>query len=306
LSGALGAGVLTIHVQAYELVEQAEKLVQKGQYNEASLLHRKASEAFKPSIGVTANKEINRALELLVEQHATRARELALLENIKGVKQTGSPLQNSFIFKQPDNNTNNNNSNNNNTNNTNNNSISTSLASARGIQNVPQNVPSLENMISNGSMILTGTPPSVGDDMDPLTKFQIQVYNLIKAPNLSNNMIETPTDKTVKKSGKSVEELEIENQMLKQLVVSYSENLQVYESFHKKVKNNLRNYLNTLKKDLQGQELAKRKEYETKVEALKQDKKKLETQIKKLKQRWDELVESAKKRREDSQKDNKS
>jgi cell division protein FtsB len=61
-----------------------------------------------------------------------------------------------------------------------------------------------------------------------------------------------------------------------------------------------------LKKDLQGQELAKRKEYETKVEALKQDKKKLETQIKKLKQRWDELVESAKKRREDSQKDNKS
>lgn len=163
---------------------------------------------------------------------------------------------------------------NNHSNNNSNNSVS--LASARGIQ--------FENlsMISN-------------EEMDPITKFQIQVYNLIKSPNLTNNNL-IETDSEIKKSGKSIEELEIENQMLKKLIVNYSENLQIYESFHKKVKMNLKNYLNSLKADLKLIELNNKKE----IDNLNKENKKLELQIKKLKQRWDELVKSAKKRRDSS------
>lgn len=162
--------------------------------------------------------------------------------------------------------------------------ISTSLASARGVSS---HNPAIDSLVND-------------ETTDPITKFQVQVYNLIKPPNLNTN-IETSPSKNVKLSGKSIEELELENRTLKQLLSNYSENLQVYESFHKKLKVNLRNYLTALRSDLQAQEKKNRSASDKKLEALDRDNKKLEAQIKKLKERWNELVESAKRRREDNQ-----
>lgn len=162
--------------------------------------------------------------------------------------------------------------------------ISASLASARGVSGHNSTIESLVN----------------DDSTDPITKFQVQVYNLIKPPNLNNN-IETSTPKNVKLSGKSVEELELENRTLKQLLSTYSENLQAYESFHKKLKLNLKNYLTVLKSDLQTQEKKKKAANDRKLETMDKENKRLESQIKKLKERWNELVESAKRRREDNQ-----
>lgn len=218
--------------------------------------------------------KINSALEILVEQNLRRANELSLMENKKLTSRSPSQsqLQQSIyaplgvINKQSSDN------------------ISASLATARGVSS---HNPAIDNLVND-------------ETSDPITKFQIQVYNLVKPPNLNNN-IESSTPKNVKLSGKSVEELELENRTLKQLLSTYSENLQVYESFHKKLKMNLKNYLTTLRNDLQAQDKSKKEANDRKLEMMSKENKRLESQIKKLKERWNELVESAKKRREDNQ-----
>jgi hypothetical protein len=134
------------------------------------------------------------------------------------------------------------------------------------------------------------------DDLDPLTRFQLQVLSLLKSPNIT---IDEPKPLEYKPSGKSIEELEMENASLKVLLSQCSENLQLYESLHKKVKLSLKNDLAMLKRELQQQDRVKKQEYESKIEALIKENQKLESTTRKLTQRWNELVESAKRRRDD-------
>jgi len=209
---------------------------------------------------------------MLADENIRRANELSLLQN---KKVTSKPSRNQQSIYSPLSPINKQSADN----------ISASLASARGL---PTPSSPIDNLVNE-------------ETTDPITKFQVQVHNLIKPPSLNTNIDISQTPKNVKLSGKSIEELELENRTLKQLLSTYSENIQVYESFHKKLKVNLRNYLTTLKTELQEQEKQKKIANDKKLEMMDKDNKRLESQIKKLKERWNELVESAKRRREDNQ-----
>lgn len=278
-----------MYPQAYDTSERAESLVIKRQYKDASKLYKQASDLFSKHIGTTSNKEINNALKILTEDHNKRSQELSSLENLKpptkkvtnnsgtGGSSIGSGLHNLGVG-------------NNNNNSTGMqsayNKISTSLALARGIPG-----PSLDNLMGSVEDI-------DGHNGDPLQKLTVQLLNIFKPPKL-NSFIEH-NEIQVKPSGKSVEELDHENFHLKQLISNYAENLQIYESSNKKITRNVQTCLNNFKKEFTGKETRRIVELERKVDQLQKDNKDLSVQKEKLKQRWDELVESAKKRREES------
>ncbi|CCH44574.1 Kinesin-like protein [Wickerhamomyces ciferrii] len=260
--------------KAYDLVKKGEELISKKQFKDASIRYKEASELFQKQIGQTDNEEVNNALRILVDQNARRASELSLLQNRKPqIKaqpvvpmpstQSNPSVQSSQHVRARGRDGGD--------------SITASLASARGMD--------------SGSGV---------DDNDPIAKFQVQVYNLIKInPSTTQDQPIDLSNTRIRPSGKSIEELELENATLKQLLSNYSENLHTYESFHKKLKINLKNYLNTLKNDLQIQEKRKQSQFDQKLELLNKENKSLDLQVKKLKERWNDLVESARKRRED-------
>lgn len=227
----------------------------------------KAAESFKEHIGQTENREVKEALGLLAEQCARRSRELQSMENVPLSRPTPSASASTSTStstsvrereREPKD------------------SIVGSLATARGMMSIQL---------------------GKEDEMDPVSRFQIQVMSLLKPPMVALDDAK-PLD--VKHTGKTIEELELENATLKQLLSVSSENLQLYESFHKRVRINLKSYLSQLKRDLHEQEQVKKQGYEAKIEALTRENYKLECTRRKLSERWDELVESAKKRREDN------
>ncbi|ONH68899.1 Autophagy-related protein 38 [Cyberlindnera fabianii] len=239
----------------------------------SSQLYAEAARQFKKQVSSSENKEIQSALTLLSDQYTKRSEELLVLDRTKAklpVAPTSSTPPSPTARTRHESS-----------------SISSSLASARG---------------GTMSVNLSDTAILYGDDNtssgDPVTRFQVAVYNLIRAPNVTIGTELQPM-KQIKPSGKSVEELEIENAALKQLLSSYSENMSTYDSFHKKVKTSLKHYLSTLKREINQQESQIKKDYENKIEQLYKDNKRLEQQVGSLKSRWDALVESAKKRRED-------
>ncbi|KAH3680940.1 hypothetical protein WICMUC_000083 [Wickerhamomyces mucosus] len=246
-------------IDGYDLVKKADKLVTTHQFKDASIVYNEASEFFQLQIGKTSNKEINSALEILVDTYKQRSLELSNLNNVKKSLQIQRPSSNGGG---------------------NNNNISTSLANARGKQ---------------GSL-------EIENDLDPFKKFSLQMYNLLKLPKLKVNINrddneKDSTDIKVKLSGKSVEELEYEVQSLKQILINCNENLQIYENFYQNLSKNFNNHLNNLQFEINQQNLQKIKDYDSNVEKLTKENNQMIQQIKKLKQRWDELVESAKRRR---------
>ncbi|KAH3683675.1 hypothetical protein WICPIJ_005359 [Wickerhamomyces pijperi] len=254
-----------------DLTEVNSQLL-KRQYKDASRLYREASEIFSKQIDKTNNKEINNALKILAEDHLKRSRSIQLSSGSQNVGLSGSTAIQST-----------------------NNKLSASLAMARGIptSSLDNIMGSLEETDGNNStQILTGNGTG-----DPIQKLSVQLFNLFKAPKL--NTIPEQSEIQVKPTGKSIEELEYENVHLKQLVSNYAENLQIYETTNKKITRNLQVYLSSFKKEMSIKESRKISELERKIDTLQKENKDLTLQKEKLKQRWDELVESAKKRRED-------
>lgn len=243
-------------------MDKADALVAKKRFKDAAELYRVAAEQFDKAIGATRNREVRTALRLLVDQCQQRANELGSLKNVTAPLKEYKEVKEVKEFKEMKDYK------------EISGSILGSLANARGL---------MSTQIEQ-------------DDMEPLTWFQLQTLSLLNPPNVS---LDEPGPLDLRPTGKSIEELELENATLKQLLSQCSENLQLYESFHKKVKMNFKNYLAMLKRELSQQEKQRKMESDAKIEHLMRENQRLETTTKKLTQRWNELVESAKKRRDD-------
>jgi predicted nuclease with TOPRIM domain len=103
----------------------------------------------------------------------------------------------------------------------------------------------------------------------------------------------------------STEELITENASLRQAINRSSIQLQAHETAYKKQKDTLKNSLIQLKNEINQRQGSKMKDYEFEIERLKSENDKLKIQIGRLKSRWDELKESARKRRTEDDKEEK-
>ncbi|ANB11984.1 Kinesin-like protein [Sugiyamaella lignohabitans] len=98
----------------------------------------------------------------------------------------------------------------------------------------------------------------------------------------------------------SIEELATENANLRQMINRTSIQLHAYETATKKQKDALKNNLMLLRNEFNSRESARNRQHEEEIEALTSEIDKLKIQIGRMKSRWDDLKESARKRREES------
>lgn len=104
----------------------------------------------------------------------------------------------------------------------------------------------------------------------------------------------------------SSEELATENANLRQLLNRATIQLHAHEQAMRKQKDVLKNSLLTLKNELSKRELERTRQHELELEALRVENDKLKIQIGRLKTRWDELKESARRRREEDVREDES
>jgi hypothetical protein len=246
---------------------------------------------------LTVNEEAQRTLDILVKQHLARSKFLSeqkhsiVSKEEKGSGRASRPAQSD--------------------------DLAGSLASARGI---PE---SRRNQMSRQSSGGNTTSPSSKRNMDddPFYKFYSTVNSVYsksyqsvvskeeanakdpssKHSNGSMSLAGTNESFYVVPNTSSLtyEELITENASLRQLINKTSIQLQAHEMANRKQKDALKNSIMQLKNDLTAKENARNKEHDAELEKLKSENDKLKIQIGRLKSRWDELKESARKRRED-------
>jgi hypothetical protein len=102
-----------------------------------------------------------------------------------------------------------------------------------------------------------------------------------------------------KASNMSIEELATENANLRQLLNRATIQIHAHEQAIRKQKDVLKNSILTLKNELTKREIERTRQQELEIEALRNENDKLKIQIGRLKTRWDDLKESARRRREE-------
>ncbi|KAA8908909.1 hypothetical protein TRICI_004722 [Trichomonascus ciferrii] len=266
-------------------------------YSKAIDLHVEASNKFEEAKVLTVNEEAQRTLDILAKQHLARSKFLSEQKNSiamseeKGSRGTTRPAQSD--------------------------DLAGSLASARGIPESKRN--QVNRQSSGGST--TSTPSKRGTDDDPIYKFYSTV-NAVYSKSYQSALSKEETSSREQSSKYPIgsmssagtsesfyvvpntssltyEELITENASLRQLINKTSIQLQAHEIASRKQKDAIKNGLIQLKNELTAKENARNKEHDAELEKLKGENDKLKIQIGRLKSRWDELKESARKRRED-------
>lgn len=257
-------------------------------------MHVEASHKFEEAKGLTVNEEAQRTLDILAKQHLARSKFLSEQKNsIASSEEKGNggatrPAQSD--------------------------DLAGSLASARGIPESRRNQVARQTSGSNNASTKRNT------DDDPFYKFYSTVnavysksYQSVVTKEEANSrdpsrysigsMSSAGTNESFyvvpNTSSLTYEELITENASLRQLINKTSIQLQAHEMANRKQKDALKNSLIQLKNELTARENARNKEHDAELEKLKSENEKLKIQIGRLKSRWDELKESARKRRED-------
>lgn len=249
--------------QGYELAEKADKLTLQKQFRDASSLYREAASVFEKQIGITDNEEINSALRMLWKQNLQRSKELAFLQNQQVVQRNNIAP-----------------------------SVPSSPSSSRTDTNF-RGIPKDDNI------------------KDPVTKLEVQLNQIIKplilninSTNINknidsiDNIEKTHLQKTIVKSGKSIEELELENTTLKQIISKLTEQLEVYNKNQQFLNKNVNLIINEFKTNQQRVSSQK----DLRINELTNDKVQLQDRINSLEKRWETLVKSAKKKRDEKNK----
>lgn len=261
------------------------------------MLHEEASTNFQEAAKLTSSAEARNTLEVLSRQHLARSKFLSEQRHIprtQGVAiENGSSDDKNRSSQQP----------------VYSEELTASLATARGIQ----------AHVRPKSPVHANKKP--GGDDDPFYKFystvtstfsktlqstiakeeaQMKDKNLSRTINTNESFYVVPNTTSL-----STEELITENASLRQAINRSSIQLQAHETAYKKQKDTLKNSLIQLKNEINQRQGSKMKDYEFEIERLKSENDKLKIQIGRLKSRWDELKESARKRRTEDDKEEK-
>jgi hypothetical protein len=267
-------------------VNKADHAEHKRDYAKASQLHAEASERFMEAKDLTKSTEAQRALNTLAEQHLERSKFLIEMEKERQKHPERNhdrpvPELPPGSMRQHD-------------------DLTASLATARGIRHTVVSQAKKEDPINklytSATVAYTKAFKTAVEKLNKDKSFSGS--SGIRSDNESFYLVPTPAP-----TKSSSEELATEVTSLRNTVKRFNAQIQAHELGLKKLKDSLKTNLGQLRDDIDARETTLVRQYEAELEALRTENNNLKIQNGRFKSRWDQLKESARKRREGSAED---